>query len=61
MPGSAASAAHRAVVERIAVVGVGRAGEHQLDREARGAQPAHRRGGVEHALAAQHAGDQRER
>ena len=49
------------VGERIAIVGIGRTGKHQLDRHALRAQPAHRGDRIGDALAAQHPGDERDR
>ena len=61
MPGSPARAVEGAAVERVRIVGVGAAGQQQLDGEASRAQQPHRGDRVEHALSAQHARDQRHR
>ena len=50
-----------ALAQRIAAVGVGAAGEQEIDGETLGAQLADRRYRVEHSLAAQHASDERNR
>jgi hypothetical protein len=47
--------------QRVAAVGVGRPGEHQLDLQPAGAQPPDRGDRVEDPFAAQHAGDERYR
>ena len=60
MPGSQASACIAPSASEVAVVRVGRPGQHQLYRQTPGAQTAHRGGGLQHPFAAQHAGDQRD-